>query len=70
MRNALFFCACRPRRSREGAWIEMEPSDRRTMQTVSRSREGAWIEMVTKNAMPNIVMVAPVRERGLKLQTV
>ena len=36
--------------------------------TPSRSREGAWIEMVIAATTAWIFMVAPVRERGLKLR--
>ena len=32
----------------------------------SRSREGAWIEMVYIGATDTLLLVAPVRERGLK----
>ena len=31
-----------------------------------RSREGAWIEIVDANAYMWVLLVAPVRERGLK----
>ena len=33
---------------------------------ISRSRKGAWIEMCVTAAIAIRVMVAPVRERGLK----
>ena len=33
---------------------------------LGRSREGAWIEMCVTAATAIRVMVAPVRERGLK----
>ena len=55
-------------RSREGAWIEIQyalvdprPYDR-------RSREGAWIEIFATICGCATADVAPVRERGLKLQ--
>ena len=35
---------------------------------IGRSREGAWIEMVIAATTAWIFMVAPVRERGLKLR--
>ena len=34
---------------------------------VRRSREGAWIEIIAKIVRAAYYMVAPVRERGLKL---
>ena len=33
---------------------------------MSRSREGAWIEMLEELAALHEIIVAPVRERGLK----
>ena len=33
----------------------------------SRSREGAWIEMIKIVMLNSMILVAPVRERGLKL---
>ena len=35
------------RRSREGAWIEIEEGTEAGTEAGSRSREGAWIEMTT-----------------------
>ena len=35
----------------------------------SRSRKGAWIEIVTWKEVTNSDIVAPVRERGLKLHS-
>ena len=55
-------------RSREGAWIEIAAGNSAKAANRRRSREGAWIEM-PKNAIYIILsLVAPVRERGLKLQ--
>ena len=56
------------RRSREGAWIEMSDVDIYSLQARGRSREGAWIEIrrVFERLCKDIV--APVRERGLKLR--
>ena len=34
-----------------------------------RSREGAWIEMIRRRQAPKGVVVAPARERGLKLMS-
>ena len=38
---------CFPRRSREGAWIEMYIVVFPLSFRIGRSREGAWIEMLT-----------------------
>ena len=38
------------------------------MGTIGRSREGAWIEIGTTCKATSRRRVAPVRERGLKLQ--
>ena len=54
------------RRSREGAWIEMQNNWRLSTATKSRSREGAWIEINLSAAVRAVLIVAPVRERGLK----
>ena len=59
-------CECR---SREGARIEMSVAWSCGRQMWCRSREGARIEIVTLSAFRSrISSVAPVRERGLKLQ--
>ena len=54
------------RRSREGAWIEINSAADYNVKLGSRSREGAWIEI--KPALPAYysMVVAPARERGLK----
>ena len=56
----------RPRRSREGAWIEIANYDIGQGVTAGRSREGAWIEMFSYYREAMAVWVAPARERGLK----
>ena len=38
-----------PRRSREGAWIEIAAYNAQLSNVASRSREGAWIEIVKVN---------------------
>ena len=53
-------------RSREGAWIEMNSFINRNALIVSRSREGAWIEINSISYWNEALLVAPVRERGLK----
>ena len=54
------------RRSREGAWIEMNDVRCQRLHNSSRSREGAWIEIMRYVATITPVLVAPARERGLK----
>ncbi len=53
-------------RSREGAWIEMLRQAFMLQRYYGRSREGAWIEMDFPNMLGKMIIVAPVRERGLK----
>ena len=53
-------------RSREGAWIEINPTWKSKGPTQSRSREGAWIEIRIYCYSVYSRSVAPVRERGLK----
>ena len=60
------FLLSQVRRSRKGAWIEIVAAAAEWRKPFSRSRKGAWIEMVIKKDMLSIVIVAPVRERGLK----
>ena len=55
-----------PGRSREGAWIEIFLRSQILPVGDGRSREGAWIEITGVVAIEVVVMVAPVRERGLK----
>ena len=54
------------RRSREGAWIEIQTVTSFQSLPGGRSREGAWIEIAKKQAALQRQNVAPVRERGLK----
>ena len=54
-------------RSREGAWIEIQPKNKCCNSLWRRSRKGAWIEIMTKNTEDKKRTVAPARERGLKL---
>ena len=53
-------------RTRKGAWIEIMPvvTDKDTI--LCRTREGAWIEIFHARYLPFWIVVAPVRERGLK----
>ena len=53
-------------RSREGAWIEIHHSNLQRLHRRGRSREGAWIEIPICVSISNVLIVAPVRERGLK----
>ena len=53
-------------RSREGAWIEIALQAAVSRQNASRSREGAWIEISILRLVSSFIIVAPVRERGLK----
>ena len=55
-------------RSREGAWIEIAMACVSFMLAQRRSREGAWIEIIKIINKSLLVMVAPVRERGLKFR--
>ena len=57
-------------RSRKGAWIEITLKIQRDNLEVGRSRKGAWIEILGGMVGPDINTVAPVRERGLKLEAV
>ena len=45
--NLPLCCCLLPRRSCEGAWIEIGPLLADYQKTVGRSCEGAWIEMLT-----------------------
>ena len=55
-------------RSRKGAWIEISLTDYPGSKLLGRSRKGALIEMPELGAtMKAAHLVAPVRERGLKL---
>ena len=55
------------RRSREGAWIEIQYKMRMERRRErGRSREGAWIEMLNALQIAWQPIVAPARERGLK----
>ena len=54
-------------RSREGAWIEIFFPAVLFLILPGRSREGAWIEILDALTAKAKEMVAPVRERGLKL---
>ena len=53
-------------RSREGAWIEISLLVSMIAAFACRSREGAWIEISDLLPVLLPVVVAPVRERGLK----
>ena len=55
------------RRSRKGAWIEILLPRHKQTQFLRRSRKGAWIEMFDRVWRAVCYLVAPVRERGLKL---
>ena len=55
-----------PRRSREGAWIEIYSTIILRLNSAGRSREGAWIEIVSITDTEVKTIVAPARERGLK----
>ena len=55
------------RRSRKGAWIEIVDKFAPPTTSIGRSRKGAWIEIRRLDAIPLYGLVAPVRERGLKL---
>ena len=55
-------------RSREGAWIEIYLFYLYFYTIYRRSREGAWIEIKIYICLLPIHMVAPARERGLKLR--
>ena len=57
------------RRSREGAWIEIRICLGIGKVTIGRSREGAWIEIIVGGRGALHILVAPVRERGLKFIT-
>ena len=54
-------------RSREGARIEINPSLSILSSLLCRSREGARIEILLILLLEDQYLVAPVRERGLKL---
>ena len=54
------------RRSREGAWIEIDYDIEDISEEISRSREGAWIEIKSYKNCKVSYFVAPARERGLK----
>ena len=56
-------------RSREGAWIEIIVPSPFTIRFLRRPREGAWIEISSCRSSSAMRLVAPVRERGLKLQS-
>ena len=53
-------------RSRKGAWIEITATADKTKSINSRSRKGAWIEISCRSLSMAALIVAPVRERGLK----
>ena len=53
-------------RSREGAWIEIFIWTVKKTAKIGRSREGAWIEICMDTILTSLIIVAPVRERGLK----
>ena len=55
-----------PRRSREGAWIEIHYFFHKYKYSQRRSREGAWIEICFLLNYITHQRVAPARERGLK----
>ena len=55
------------RRSRKGAWIEILKNLLAAAGIPGRSRKGAWIEMFDRVWRAVCYLVAPVRERGLKL---
>ena len=55
------------RRSREGAWIEIHSLTAACKPCICRSREGAWIEILLTFGKLSALIVAPARERGLKL---
>ena len=54
------------RRSREGAWIEIDGKKVKAPMPKRRSREGAWIEIDNGVGAGVTNSVAPARERGLK----
>ena len=54
-------------RSRKGAWIEMLIVPFCKACNTGRSRKGAWIEIRQRQKNLFRKVVAPVRERGLKL---
>ena len=54
------------RRSRKGAWIEINRQAAIAEKLSGRSRKGAWIEITKSFSEFGYVIVAPVRERGLK----
>ena len=47
--------------------LKLPQLGQKSYQYIGRSREGAWIEMRAAVAIPIMLLVAPVRERGLKL---
>ena len=57
-------------RSRKGAWIEIILAAASAKELKRRSRKGAWIEIMLILAARMLVIVAPARERGLKLLSV
>ena len=66
MQEQYILCKWRHRRSRKGAWIEIQNCQYVSYVTPSRSRKGAWIEIRLRLLLPIRMRVAPVRERGLK----
>ena len=56
-------------RSRKGAWIEIYAAYQTTPADDRRSRKGAWIEMALLLQNTSVAIVAPARERGLKLSS-
>ena len=56
-------------RSRKGAWIEIVIPIIARSKEKGRSRKGAWIEISMVMNKSILQAVAPVRERGLKLDT-
>ena len=66
MRPIIWTYALALRRSRKGAWIEMEIETKKAVNYARRSRKGAWIEIKPVPVGLLIVGVAPARERGLK----